>query len=209
MNGKMSRKSEKRDIISRSVDGYRTDRVKRSEFRKMLKLWEKGKTIADIAHQLKRSERTVSKHLEKAKASIRQNERMLDPLVIEAKKKHIADVAAIAEALLANSLDTVTKHTGIGGTDKIIYSTNSAELLSHEQLGDSLRVNWGQKWARMTDEEKIRFLIHLKADYPELVSNDFLTIVSENPFEMVKALRILIRRGTLKGECDICEQLRE
>ena len=205
----MNRKSEKREKITRSVDDKRTDRVKKSEVRKMLKLREKEKPIAEIADRLKRSERTVSKHLEKAKSSHQQNERMLDPIAIEAKKKHIADMAAIANALLANGLDTVTKHIGIGGTDKIIYSTNSTELLSHGQLGDRLRVNWGQKWARMTDEEKTRFLIHLKADYPELVSKDILTIVSENPFEMVKALRILIQRGTLKGKCDICEQLGE
>ncbi|MBN2463857.1 MAG: hypothetical protein JXB43_09710 [Dehalococcoidia bacterium] len=210
MNEEKTRNTNKPMNIRCNDDNKRTDRVKKAEKKRMLKLHEAGKSNEEIASLSGRNVRTVSKHLAEARAYQQRNARMIDPLIIEAKRKHFTDMAAIVSALLANGLDTVRKHSSIEGTEKIIYSTligDSMEVLSHEQLGDRLRVNMGLKWVRMNAEDIDRFLAHLKADYHELEFRDILTIVAENPYELIEAIRLLIRRGTLKGECDICEHL--
>ncbi len=133
---------------------------------------------------------------------------MFDPIIIDAKKKHFADMAAIADALLENGLDIVRKHSTGRGIDKYEYSTvisDSMEFLSHEQLGDRLRVNIGLQWVRMSAEDINRFLAHLRADYHELESKDIVTVITDNPYELVEALRVLIRRRTLTGTCPVCK----
>ena len=167
----MDRKIDKRIKAKKSADGKRTDRVKKVEREHMVKLRDKGKTIAEIAGECKRNERTVSKQLSKAEESRQRNERMFDPIISEAKKKHFIDMAAIADSLLSNGLDLVRKHPNSRGTEEFQYSTmigDSLEVLSHEQLGDRLRVNIGLQWARMSAEDTKRFLAHLKAGYHEL-----------------------------------------
>lgn len=59
----MGRKTDRRIKIRRTVDGKRTDRVKKAERERMLKLRNQGKTVEEIALELCRNERTVSKQL--------------------------------------------------------------------------------------------------------------------------------------------------
>ncbi len=66
----MNRKADRRIIIKRAADWKRTDRVKKAERERMLKLHNQGKTLEEIAGKLDRSERTVSKQLQKEKQSV-------------------------------------------------------------------------------------------------------------------------------------------
>ena len=204
----MGKNSNKRIKVKLSEDGKRSDRVKKTERERMLRLRGMGKTIEEIALELGRDSRTVSKQLAKAESSRQQNKKMFDPIIIEAKKKHIADMLAIAEELLANGLDIVRKHPSSGDTDKYEYSTvigDSMEVLSHEQLGDRLRVNIGLQWVHMNAEDIDCFLTHLKADYNDLESKDILTVVAHNPYELIETLRVLGRKRTFKGTCEVCK----
>jgi len=86
------------------MDGKRTDRVKKAERERMLKLRNQGKTIQDMALELERSERTVSKQLQKVRNEKEQadggrqaSQKEIEPLVLEAQKEHHASIHAIIE----------------------------------------------------------------------------------------------------------------
>jgi len=98
----MSRKTDRRKIIKRTVDGKRTDRVKKAERERMLRLRNQGKTMEEIALELDRSERTVSKQLQKAQTEKEQtdgssqaSQKEIDPLVLEAQKEHLDEIRKI------------------------------------------------------------------------------------------------------------------
>ena len=70
----------------------------------MLRLRNQGKTIEEIALELRRSERTVSKQLKKAQAEKEQtdgdrqaSQKEIEPLVLEAQKEHHAELRGLIE----------------------------------------------------------------------------------------------------------------
>lgn len=98
----MGSKADRRIKIRRSADGKRTDRVKKAEREHMLRLRSHDKTVEEIALELGRSERTVSKQLQKARTAEEQQlptqkQKQADPFVEEAQKEHIASIRAIIE----------------------------------------------------------------------------------------------------------------
>ncbi len=130
------------------------------------------------------------------------------PVISKRIEEHFDRMTAIADALLANGLDVVRRHPISGRTEGFEYSIvsgNSVEFLSHEQLGDRLRLNLGFTWVHGNDLDRDCFLSHLRAEYPELESKDILTIVTENPYKLIVALRVLARRKIFKGTCTVCE----
>ena len=107
----MGRKADRRIKIRRTVDGKRTDRVKKAERERMLRLRNQGKTIEEIALELDRSERTVSKQLAKGGSQVSQKEeKRIQPWIEKAKQegtiRHFTDLADTAE-ILANNMNAV------------------------------------------------------------------------------------------------------
>ena len=86
----MDRKADRRIKTRRTMDGKRTDRVKKAERERMLRLRNQDKTIEEIALELDRSERTVSKQLAEGRSQTSQKE--VDPLVQEAKREHLSEI---------------------------------------------------------------------------------------------------------------------
>jgi len=100
----MGRKADRRIKIRRTADGKRTDRVRKAERERMLRLRNQGKTIEEIALELDRSERTVSKQLQKAQTEKEQtdgssqaSQKEIGPLVLEAQKKHLSNLHTVIE----------------------------------------------------------------------------------------------------------------
>ena len=93
----MSRKTDRRKIIKRTADGKRTDRVKKAERERMLRLRNQGKTMEEIALELDRSERTVSKQLQKAQTdgSSQTSQKEVDPLVAKAQEQHLDEICSL------------------------------------------------------------------------------------------------------------------
>lgn len=106
----MAAKIDRRLKVKNSpVTGKRTDRVKKAERDRMVKLREKDRTVEQIALTLNRSVRTVSKQLKKAGTSERTSA-TLDPLILQRKAEHFAYMAEIANGLLTTThhqLDSV------------------------------------------------------------------------------------------------------
>lgn len=95
----MDRKADRRIKIRRTADGKRTDRVKKAERERMLRLRNQDKTVEEIAGGLSRSERTVSKQLRKAQAEKEQEHRSsqasqkeVDPNLVKAKEAHMNEI---------------------------------------------------------------------------------------------------------------------
>ncbi len=91
----MSRKADRRIKIRRTVDGKRTDRVKKAERERMLRLRNQGKTVEEIALELGRSERTVSKQLAKGGSQVSQKE--VGPNLVKAKEAHMNEIRSFAK----------------------------------------------------------------------------------------------------------------
>lgn len=118
----MSRKTDHRKIIKRTADGKRTDRVKKAERERMLRLRNQDKTIEEIALELDRSERTVSKQLQKAQAGKKQedgstqtSQKEVDPLIAKAQEEHLAEICGLIEkwkdAVRTPQIDEVSLNT--------------------------------------------------------------------------------------------------
>ena len=94
----MSIKADHRIIIKRTNDGKRTDRVKKAERERMLKLRNQGKTLEEIAGELDRSERTVSKQL--AGGSSQTSQKEVDSLLPKAREEHMTEIRILIEQWL-------------------------------------------------------------------------------------------------------------
>lgn len=83
----MFRRADRRTKVGRSANGKRTDRVKKTERARMLRLRNQSKTLQEIALELGRNERTVSKQLEKA---VKEKEQATtrDIIIKDALRKH-------------------------------------------------------------------------------------------------------------------------
>ena len=103
----MSRKADRRIKIRRTIDGKRTDRVKSAERERMLRLRNQGKTVEEIALELRRSERTVSKQLQKARTekeqtngSSQSSQKEVNPLLTKVREEHMAEIRILIEQWL-------------------------------------------------------------------------------------------------------------
>jgi hypothetical protein len=125
-----------RVIIKRDSRGRRTDRVKRYEIVEMVRLNAQGLTDSEIAGRLKRKKQTVKRHLkeEAAKTERKLHDKMQttlqDPLIIEAKKKHLDEIETMLrswrdEIEFAQSRGT---HTVVDALEKDLDSFLFPEL---------------------------------------------------------------------------------
>ena len=211
----MNRKSDNRIKVKRSEGGKRTDRVKKAEIERMSKLRDKGKTIIEIAGELKRNERTVSKQLTKAK-ELRQQDKS-DPLILKARERHFADLADAAGRLLYNNLHRVWLSARAYESNQPEYEIyegfdSPGYPITKEQLSSILDTNI--EMLRSQKGESILYqqlAPHLNAEIPEIVTDTeprgFLNVVRDNPYELIETLRILESRKIFRGTCPVCKDL--
>lgn len=125
------------------------------------------------------------------------------------KKAHFEQLADIARTLLANNLDTLTPNEPsevqksdprwieyfqhfkykVEDGDSIIQITQQQLASTMEQNLETIRLRYGQMALD-------RFLAHLVAEYPELESEGFNSLVEENPYSLIDILRMLAQRKT-------------
>ena len=103
----MGRKADRRIKIKRTADGKRTDRVRKAERERMQRLRNQGKTIEEIALELDRSERTVSKQLQKVRTDKEQaygvsqsSQRETGSLLTKVREEHMAEIRILIEQWL-------------------------------------------------------------------------------------------------------------
>lgn len=199
------------------VDTGRSDRVKKREREKIFKLYQEGKTIEEIADQLKRNTRTVGKHLAKESELRKQIEKNSNPLILKARERHFADLADAAGRLLYNNLHRVWLREGINQTNQPEYEIyegfeSPGYPITKEQLSSILDTNIemlrSQKGESILYEQLVP---HLNAEFPEIVTDieprGFLNVVRDNPYELIDTLRVLESRKAFRGICRVCKGL--
>ncbi len=109
-----------------------------------------------------------------------------EALLLERKKEHFDYLIGIANSLLDNVY--------LWGQDK-----------------ENLAARLGQRYNFLLVEvysplDWESFESHLKEEYPALESKQLLDIIDEDPVGLVRALEIVVKRGTLKGRCSTCPE---
>jgi hypothetical protein len=229
----MARRIDQRLKMKRSTDDRRTDRVKKAERERMVKLHDKGMTIEGIAYELKRSERTVSKQLKKA-STPEQTSTTADPLVLQRKAEHFAYMAEIANGLLATTyhpLDSVRKNPdGEGeygeyllGSDDDAWPVNRQDLRAW--LQKNVDIASGRDYPAPGEYEAIdngcatplaEFKVypdydfecltaHLKEECRIVGEEGLDKAVQQDPYAVIDAVRLASRRKTFKGKCEVCK----
>jgi len=193
--------------MKHSADGKRTDRVKKAEREHMVRLRNKGKSVADIAGELERSERTVSKQLAKENALGKQYK--LSPFILESRKEHFNYLADIVNELLSNGLDGVTKNPNNREQGDLfeytIWSRDSGLGIPRQLLHSMLQGNIDRAASKYIDLDLECLISHLKAEYPDIQSKGFRKVVADNPYELIDILRLLVRKKIFKGICPVCK----
>lgn len=143
-----------------------------------------------------------------------QLEREVNPIVLKCREEHLTKLADIVTCLLANDLGSAnlgwTTQRVTGQVKYILTRRNEVGNyyeLTNEQLSTQLKEN-----IILAEHEYERwffhdcFLPHLKSELPdELKTKGFFDVVKEQPYELIKTLRVLEARGIFKGTCPVCK----
>jgi len=124
-------------------------------------------------------------------------------------KEHNEKLAGVANRLLANDLNRVTKW--ISSTGQVEYHLFDDEEILHRLTEDDLAGQFEQniilvfheytEWFYMNC-----FLPHLYAEWPEELKKKGLFIVAEEqPYQLIDTLRLLAEKKTFKGTCQVCK----
>lgn len=215
------------------VTRKRTDRVKKAERDRMVKLREKNKTIEDIAWLVNRSERTVSKQLKKAE-TLQSTSRPLDPLVPQRKAEHFSYMAEIAKGILTTTLyDLEDVREGYDWDGYLTCEGTSAEMIRSDELGlrlvntltaaagiwpvtiDYWRAAHPMVVWKGSDDDFSGFKRYPEYDFrclqahleAEIASNDLFDAAEEHPYEVLDTIRRLSRSKMFKGTCLVCKDM--
>jgi len=140
--------------------------------------------------------------------------RRVDPVISQRKEQHFSRLAEIANSLLSGRLKDIQEIVDPADKDGsrpkyAVFTEYDVDVLAEfspreliDQLGKNLDLTCEKfgKWDVMG-----LFIPHLKAENAELESKGILTIIRENPLELIETLRILSSRRTFKGTCPVCQ----
>lgn len=151
------------------------------------------------------------KELEAASEVLQQHvKKKVDPIISKRREEHFDRIADVATLLLANDLDSVTENPTredqFGIFKYTIWHGGSGLGITHEQLSQLLDQNIESVSDQPNDAYDLDCLLsHLKDECPQIKSKGFGNFVKENPYKLIEALRIFIRRKTFKGTCPVCK----
>ncbi|MAE10813.1 MAG: hypothetical protein CL876_02645 [Dehalococcoidales bacterium] len=134
--------------------------------------------------------------------------REIDPVIIEQRKHHFAQLADITKNLLENGVDTIkiACHDLIESEYQIAQKDGALSEIDKEGISNELERNLYNlcldqgSW----DFENL-FLPHFSEEYTGLKGKYWEQVLEENPYEIAASLRILARRATFGGICPICK----
>ena len=153
------------------------------------------------------------KHFDASKKVLQiQLEKEIDPVVVKSRMEHRDKLVAVVSGLIMNNLDTVFP-TGKGSTFESEYlikngGVDSPEYsITKEQLSNTLTRNIEIICDLQGDWLFHEcFLAHLGAEITDVQTKGICKVVEEQPYELIRILRILAESKNFKGTCPTCKE---
>jgi len=201
-----------------SSENYRTDKVKKRERERILKLQENELTIEQIAEKVGRNKKTVQKVLKEAKniQSVDQEKHKdndVQYIYQEKLKEHFNELAEVAGMLLANELETVRPNQWKDRQEFqdilywIGYDVEGQEGIKNpnelcHQLDENIITTASTNYRLLVE----CLILHIDVELAESTSKGFHELRWHDPYVVIDILRVLSYRKTFKGTCQICEK---
>jgi hypothetical protein len=197
--------NRKKGIRTYNSNNYRTDRVKPSELKEMLRL-RKKMSIEEIAIELGRNWRTVKYHLDKEEAKEKEARLTSNPFFLKDIEPHREKILSIAKAMLVNGLDS-TKESQFPAQTYTVWRSGNLDSLTEEKLYLELSTNWINITASLSDDDADAFIAHIHCDYPEFDHDNYVVAIRDNPFKVISALRSIPTSWKLVDTCETCRKI--
>ena len=135
-------------------------------------------------------------------------EKEINPVQVEAQKRHFQVLANIARDLIPEGLEDLRLRNTETGKQEL-YVSQKGEPLYGVDVGamtDEMEKHFKEVCEKYGDFMFFNvFLTHITAELPEITPENWHNALREKPYELIDHLRVLAKRGIFKGKCPICE----
>jgi len=140
------------------------------------------------------------------------NKKILDPIILENRKKHYEHLAEIANTLWPININVVpniedSKEPLTGDCEYLVGEYESADTgpFNLKQLSNMLEENHTEALQRFGIKCVDQFEKHFNEEIADRKPENFQSMMKNHPFQTIEILTTLSQRGTFKGKCSICK----
>lgn len=129
----------------------------------------------------------------------------IDPIIVEAKQKHYADLLEVANSLLKNEVISVRKNNWEAKpmNPYIINSEDGMKSIDKKDLGRRLAMNLEDAYIYHGTGKVDCFISHFQSEFTS--NKTFAKRIQTEPYKVINMCMLLSNRKTFKGLCAICE----
>ena len=145
-------------------------------------------------------------YLVEVPATVSSDASQRSTIVTKRLEEHFDYLVNMVNILLEQRLETITKNDpSVSAFPYTLWSGQTGIAIPHELISSYLQQNINQLYLEYKDFDLQNFTCHLEAEYPEIRSKGFPTVIRDNPYELIETLRVLESRRTFKGTCPVGE----